>query len=249
MRGSNMIIPSVYTHQFLIEYPEVFNNFKSRDNINISCDSCQNIIQRKVKNAKSKIKKGSLNAYCSNACQAQTISTIREVSCTYCAALIIRSQREYDSSSNHFCNSSCAAKYNNKLTPKRTPEGKCKKCYVTIPSYRTYCSPCYDNLFNVDWDNITYGEIKSKRKYQRNSPVRVHARSTYLSSGRPQKCCNCSYDKHFEICHIKAISVHDDDTLISTINHPDNIIALCPNCHWELDYGDLTINDILSDTQ
>lgn len=45
-----------------------------------------------------------------------------------------------------------------------------------------------------------------------------------------------------EICHIKPISEFSDDTLIAIINHPDNIVILCPNCHWEFDNGLLKID-------
>ncbi len=41
-----------------------------------------------------------------------------------------------------FCNRSCAAKFNNRKSPKRVPEGKCKTCDSAIPSNRTYCPSC-----------------------------------------------------------------------------------------------------------
>ena len=51
------------------------------------------------------------------------------------------------------------------------------------------------------------------------------------------KCLSCGYSKHVEICHIKGISKHDDDTPISKINDLKNLITLCRNHHWELDNG------------
>lgn len=43
------------------------------------------------------------------------------------------------------------------------------------------------------------------------------------------------YDKHIEIAHIKAVADFDDGTLVSEINDINNLIALCPNHHWEYD--------------
>jgi len=71
-------------------------------------------------------------------------------------------------------------------------------------------------------------------KYRR---IRAHARYSYINSNRPKACENCAYDKHYEVCHIKPIRLFDMDTPISVVNALDNLIALCPNCHWELDNG------------
>jgi hypothetical protein len=48
-------------------------------------------------------------------------------------------------------------------------------------------------------------------------------------------CQFCGYDKHVEVCHIKPIHSFPEDTLVSIINDPSNILILCPNCHWEHD--------------
>ena len=64
--------------------------------------------------------------------------------------------------------------------------------------------------------------------------VRTRARAIAKKLGL-DKCSNCGYDKHVEIAHIKAISTFDNSTLISVINSKENLMALCPNCHWELD--------------
>jgi len=37
------------------------------------------------------------------------------------------------------------------------------------------------------------------------------------------------------VCHIKAVSDFDENTPIVIINSIDNLMALCPNCHWEFD--------------
>ena len=51
-----------------------------------------------------------------------------------------------------------------------------------------------------------------------------------------QQCELCCYDKHVEVCHIKPIGSFDGNTKISKINSYNNLILLCPNCHWEFDH-------------
>ena len=49
------------------------------------------------------------------------------------------------------------------------------------------------------------------------------------------------------MAHIKAVSDFNDDTLISEINDIDNLIALCPNHHWEYDNTDFDITSYLNE--
>lgn len=58
------------------------------------------------------------------------------------------------------------------------------------------------------------------------------------------KCQNCKYSKHVELAHITPISAYDKKTTIETVNCEANQLVLCPNCHWEFDYGLLTLVDI-----
>jgi len=58
-----------------------------------------------------------------------------------------------------------------------------------------------------------------------------------------KKCHSCGYDKHVETCHRKPISSYPRCALISEINDPNNLMLLCPNCHWEYDNGSLVVPD------
>lgn len=82
---------------------------------------------------------------------------------------------------------------------------------------------------------ITLADVKHYSKYGKQvifQPIRSRARSVI----KDRKCCErCGYDKHVEACHINPISSFPDDALIDDINSPDNLLALCPNCHWEFD--------------
>lgn len=143
-----------------------------------------------------------------------------------------------------FCSKSCAASYNNAHRTKK--DYFCQKCGAYLytgwhASYKTLCDNC--NPLKIDWSTKTYGEIKKRQKYQAHSRIRDLARDAYANSNKPKYCANCGYDKHYEICHIKPIQDHDEDTPISVINDTRNLIALCRNCHWELDHKILKCKD------
>jgi hypothetical protein len=74
----------------------------------------------------------------------------------------------------------------------------------------------------------------------RYTKIRRAARTVINNAIHPndRKCSKCGYDKHIEVCHIKSIKDFDLETPISVINSLDNLMLLCPNCHWEKDYLD-----------
>ena len=73
--------------------------------------------------------------------------------------------------------------------------------------------------------------------------IREHARKVAKRCGMYNLGChNCGYDKHVEICHIKDIANCDLNTTLKEINDPNNLIQLCPNCHWEFDKGILDMD-------
>lgn len=81
----------------------------------------------------------------------------------------------------------------------------------------------------------TISEVMHSAKHGQSAKfniVRGRARNQY----KHIKICQfCGYDKHVEVCHIKPIGAFSLDTLVSEVNAPDNILILCPNCHWEFD--------------
>lgn len=71
------------------------------------------------------------------------------------------------------------------------------------------------------------------------------AREIFNKSDKPKQCIVCGYKNHYEVAHIKAVSDFDNNTLISEINSINNLIALCPNHHWEYDNHMLDISDYI----
>ncbi|MEP7292863.1 MAG: HNH endonuclease [Chloroflexota bacterium] len=89
--------------------------------------------------------------------------------------------------------------------------------------------------------NRTLGDIHRAAKYQVSAHLRTIARQQYEKANLPRVCVNCGYDRHAEICHVKPISSFPNDAPVAVINDLANLVALCPNCHWELDHGVLRL--------
>ncbi|RPI87931.1 MAG: HNH endonuclease [Chloroflexi bacterium] len=116
----------------------------------------------------------------------------------------------------------------------------CKNCGSETSYRRSYCKYC-DPTKPKDYRNTTIAEIRARSRYQANAWIRKLARRVYNESGGLQYCSNCGYSKHFEVCHIQPIEAFPEETTMSIVNSLDNLIALCPNCHWELDHGALSL--------
>lgn len=140
-----------------------------------------------------------------------------------------------DTKNPKFCSRSCAATANNMSAPKRKLQGKCLICKAKIHSNLKYCEN--HNKYSL----LTIEDLLSS-KYTgsfRFEKIRLKARYQYKNLKLP--CENCGYEKHVEVCHKQPISSFPITTLISIVNHRNNIIFLCPNCHWEFDNGLLSI--------
>lgn len=184
--------------------------------------------------------------------------------CKHCNEII--HPREYGSKidwagarAKQFCSKTCSAKFNNKqreLDPEFVNKRRLKNeslknsksqyeydecsCGSLKTKKSKQCKVCRNS---VSIDSKTYKFYKDKYKdwWSARVPVSRDARNKYKNSDKPKKCINCNYDKHYQVCHIKAVSEFNENTLIKEINDLDNLVALCPNCHWEYDHGLLKI--------
>lgn len=109
-----------------------------------------------------------------------------------------------------------------------------------LDGYRTLCLDC--NTRYVDWSTVTLAEVRGKRRYQKHSRLRDLARRAYVAAGRPMCCARCGYDVHVEVCHIRAMKDFPRDALVAEVNAQDNLVALCPNHHWEFDHGAFVVS-------
>lgn len=142
-----------------------------------------------------------------------------------------------------FCCLSHAAKYNNKNYPKRKTLRKCLVCGKTVSNYKfSRCDKHLKEFRESGVKNSTLGEYKNRKfvKGKHRSIIYVSIRGFAKQWNKELKnksCANCGYNKHIEICHIKPIHTFSDDAKLKDINSPNNLIPLCPNCHWEFDNG------------
>lgn len=145
-----------------------------------------------------------------------------------------------ETTNERFCSRTCAATYNGKRYPKR--KKYCKYCGTRIHGQRTVCDEC--NPSYVDWSKRTIGDIQKSAKYQVSAALRTLARQEFAKSDRLRVCQNCGYDKHVEVCHIKGINTFSPDTPVLIVSSIDNLVGLCPNCHWGFDHGLLLYENI-----
>ncbi len=153
-----------------------------------------------------------------------------------------------------YCSRSCAAKQSNKEFPRRKIITKCKKCDNLIRTWRDkYCELHFEEMLHekqlrckeiklIDYWNKK--SINGKHQSWKNSHIREFNRR-WNKDLKKKPCENCGYTKHVELAHIKSINQFDENATLGEINHPNNVIQLCPNCHWELDNGLIKISDIL----
>lgn len=215
---------------------------------NISCNHCTLPFFKKP----AEIKR-SLTHFCSRDCaveyrKSQKHLYYSEVECLNCSKKFTKKNSEIKREPNHLCSRSCSASYTNKISPKRGLEGNCKECNKPIHSALTFCKECSNFVRSpikgrFYYDDKTLEEAtREGKKASRYCTIREYARKTLMKSGIEKCCKNCGYDKHVEVCHIKSISSFDLTTTIREINDLNNLIYLCPNCHWELDKGILKLD-------
>lgn len=153
-----------------------------------------------------------------------------------------------------FCCKSCAISYINKTTPpKRKRTKKCSKCDNLIKRWDyTLCEEHWlEHLSNKKEaireltlaDYWAKNSLKNLHVSSKNAHIRGLARSWFKELVN-LPCFKCGYNKHVELCHIKAIKDFDETAKLKEVNGENNIIQLCPNCHWEFDKSLFSLNDI-----
>lgn len=226
------------------------------------CLNCGHLI---VVRDNEKVRFAAQRRYCNTSCATAHMNTIRGQQaldaynlnpnqCLNCGEAIqvkpghilseVRTQK--------FCSQSCACSYSNKHRPSRSSgQGVCQNCSspVTLKPKkgggyyaRRYCDNCVtikrlETRAGVPIADQTKGDLfKNRSTWQSaRSSIRRHAQAVYLQSDKPKHCIVCGYDHHFEVCHIDDVSSFPKTALVREINAITNLIALCPNHHWEFD--------------
>ena len=136
-----------------------------------------------------------------------------------------------------FCSRSCAAKTNNEKIPKRKLTKPCDLCGTLVKSQQKRCVKCRPEPIKY-WSIAQYKyKLGEKAKWPGYFSSRMREFSRKWGKDREKVCQNCNYAKHVEHCHKVPVSSFPDSATIWEVNCPENIVLLCPNCHWELDNG------------
>lgn len=147
-----------------------------------------------------------------------------------------------------YCSHSCAGKaHHGQLTPLPAKTRSCYRCGKSFKAEKGHksrkaCPACY--MIRETLSLLTIGQVEatnnSTERRDRYGRIRLHCRSVHAELCS-QPCAACSYDKHVELCHIRGISEWPKDTLVGVVNARENVVQLCPNHHWELDHGALSL--------
>ena len=133
-----------------------------------------------------------------------------------------------------FCSRSCAIRMHNQAR-KREPVGRCVVCAAAIARRRKYCW-AHSPTRAIDRNRPIGTFVDNSRTRSRLNRLRTDARRVFHAA-LSYRCQNCGYDKHIEVCHKRPVTSFPLDAPIAVVNALDNIVGLCPNCHWELDHG------------
>ena len=146
-----------------------------------------------------------------------------------------------------YCGRSCANSVNGRLFPSRKRIARsCKHCGTALLTRRTTCDNCNPSL--VDWWTVPLQQLKAKALQQYAAQIRSLARVLYRKPSRPKACAACGYAAHYEVCHIKPIREFLPTDFVANVNDLNNLVALCPNHHWEFDHGRLSATAIFAAT-
>lgn len=125
-----------------------------------------------------------------------------------------------DTANPKFCNKSCAASYNNKLTKPKQKEN-CLNCGQPVGRGRKYCS----NQCQAERTKTLINEQILRGEEVRHQQVRRYLMDTYGA-----KCMLCGWAKENVVTKRVPIELdHIDGN--SSNNDLNNVRLLCPNCH------------------
>lgn len=228
---------------------EKYKVAKLTDTFDFVCENCGKPFTR----TKREIQKnrGIPPKCCSQACGRKNNDLgFIEVVCSECGKKKNIRVSEYNKSDSKvfFCDSSCAAKYNNRKYPKRHTLHK-EECPICggFKNLRSYlCRACSIKAKQNVQDKelgfyIGYGEERLKYITSKCQSIRKDAKRVLTEDKEREKVCayckNHEFDDILEVHHLKPISSFDEHTKIKEINDKSNLVWLCPNHHAMLEKG------------
>lgn len=217
--------------------------------LTLTCEACGKSFQRSNNHHKKALKRGATKTFCSRQCRPVFIPKTNP--CAACGK---------ETTNPKYCSSSCSARINGTLFPKKLKYRVAQECSVcgkeyfksTTHSGRKYCPEC-----------LAFKKTRRGMKETKVASIIKHFKATgrhpswKLAHVRllnrvwnvdllAKSCAKCGYGKHVELAHIKAMSTFPKSATLGEINDPSNVIQLCRNCHWEFDHGIVTLEEIMA---
>ena len=225
----------------------------------IICKNCNEPFYKKENDSNANFKR---RLFCSPSCaslfnnKARFPAQVIERYCLHCNSLIprVKSDTNHSYKIKKFCSMRCSAFHSN-LSPNRKSRKKpriCTNCSIPLidtTKRRKLCPDClllsklkpFGRTTPISEDTKREIFSRSSNWQSARSTIVKHATKQFKKSLKSNSCANCGYRKHTEVCHIKSVSSFADEIKLAEINHIDNLVSLCPNCHWEYDNGLLTL--------
>ena len=143
-----------------------------------------------------------------------------------------------------FCSTSCAAKINNVLYPKRSPlsvdkDGNLKR--IRLPKLPSKCLNCGDNCYKKYCNNDCQSKYKNRillENWKGGLDVGYSGKTKqlksfikrYLHEKYNYKCSKCGWDKIHDITNKCPLEVNHIDGDAENCKE-ENLEVICPNCH------------------
>jgi transposase len=119
----------------------------------------------------------------------------------------------------------------------------CKICAGHTRTKSKICGPCQHRSSVTAYGlSKKISDFKSTYARHRYNKIRNHAHNVAAIANLSKLCRVCGYSLHVQLGHIKAIASFPKDTLLATVNDLSNLGYFCPNHHWELDHGLLSLS-------
>lgn len=220
--------------------------------ITLQCTRCQVSFDRKMSLHTANLRRGTKTSFCTIDCSklySKETNPIYAGTCIQCNTDFRRKSRPSSSDLKKFCSQSCAATYNNRL--RRNPANfTCVNCGGPKRGRSKYCTDYRSEYVSTPrtrrlyLNGMTLAELRALYSIsQYHAKIRGDSRASYKSTGKPYSCLICDYTKHVDICHVRDIKDFSPDAKLSEVNHPDNLVPLCKNHHWEFDNDQLDEDD------